>query len=129
MATKDIRRRAIEAHVKGERTQARIAQSHRVDIRTFQRWLARFAAMEESALRPWDHRLALFRGERFAARDQRVQDRPDAALEELRAASRGNGSSMAVKQALDRLGCRHDNNAPRQRTRPRRRPAAAEARA
>ena len=109
----------------GKGTQAGIAHSYGVDIRTFQRWLARFTAMGESEPRTRGHRLALFRGERLAALDQLVQDRPDATLEELRAASKVNGSIMAVKRALDRLGYRYKKNAPCQRTRPRRRPAAA----
>ena len=125
IATKDIRRRAIEAYKKGQSTQARIAHSYDVDIRTFQRWLARFASTGESAPQPRGHRLALFRGERLAALDQLVQDRPDATLEELRAASKVNGSIMAVKRALDRLGYRYKKIAPCQRTRSRRRPAAA----
>ncbi len=107
IATKDIRRRAIEAYQKGKSTQARIAQSYSVDIRTFQRWLARFAATGESAPQPRGHRLALFRGDRLAALDRLVQDRPDATLEELRTASKANGSIMAVKRALDRLGYRY----------------------
>ena len=107
IATKDIRRRAIEAYKKGNSTQARIAQSYSVDIRTFQRWLARFAATGESAPQPRGHRLALFRGDRLAALDRLAQDRPDATLEELRAASKANGSIMAVKRALDRLGYRY----------------------
>jgi transposase len=127
IATQDIRRRAIEAYKKGKGTQAGIAHSYNVDIRTFQRWLARFATTGESAPRTRGHRLALFRGERLAALDQLVQDRPDSTLEELRAASEVNGSIMAVKRALDRLGYRYKKNAPRQRTRPRRRPPAARA--
>lgn len=107
IATKDIRRRAIEAYKKGNSTQARIAQSYSVNIRTFQRWLARFAATGESAPQPRGHRLALFRGDRLAALDRLVQDRPDATLEELRSASKANGSIMAVKRALDRLGYRY----------------------
>lgn len=118
IATKDIRRRAIEAYQKGKSTQARIAQSYSVDIRTFQRWLARFVATGEYAPRPRGHRLALFREGRLAALDRLVQDRPDATLEELRAASKADGSVMAVKRALDRLGYRYKKNAPRQRTRP-----------
>lgn len=125
IATKDIRQRAIEAYKKGNSTQARIAQSYGVDIRTFQRWLARLAATGESAPQLRGHRLALFRGEQLEALDRLVQDRPDATLEELRAASTVNGSIMAVKRALDRLGYRYKKNAPRQRTRPRRRPVAA----
>ena len=96
-----------------------------MNIRTFQRWLARLAATGESAPQPRGPRLALFRGEQLEALDRLVQDRPDATLEELRAASKVNGSIMAVKRALDRLGYRYKKNAPRQRTRPRRRPIAA----
>ena len=107
IATEEIRRRAIEAYKKGKGTQARIAQSYSVDIRTFQRWLARFAATGESAPRPRGHRMALFREDRLAALDRLVQDRPDATLEEIRAASKVNGSVMAVKRALDRLGYRY----------------------
>jgi transposase len=127
IATADIRRRAIAAYRNGKGTQAGIAHSYNVDIRTFQRWLARFATTRESAPRPRGHRLALFRGERLAALDQLVQDHPDATLDELRVASNVNGSIMSVKRALDRLGYRYKKNASRQRTRPRRRPAAARA--
>ena len=125
IATKEIRRRAIEAYKKGKSTQARIAQSYNVDIRTFQRWLEQFAATGETAPKPRGHRPSLFRGDRLAALDRLVQDRPDATLKELRAASKASGSIMAVKRALDRLGYRYKKNAPRQRTRPRRCPVAA----
>lgn len=125
IATEAIRRRAIEAYKKGQRTQAEIAHSYRIDIRTFQRWLERFAKTGETAPRPRGHRQALFRGKQLAALDQLVQDRPDATLEELRALSPVNGSIMAIKRALDRLGYRYKKNAPRQRTRPRRRSATA----
>jgi transposase len=107
IATKEIRRRAIEAYKKGKSTQSRIAQSYNVDIRTFQRWLERFAATGETAPKPRGHRLSLFLGDRLAALDRLVQDRPDATLEELRAASKASGSIMAVKRALDRLGYRY----------------------
>ena len=99
IATKDIRQRAIEAYKKGNSTQARIAQSYGVDIRTFQRWLARFAATGESAPQPRGHRLALFRGARLAALDRLVQDRPDATLEDLRAASKANGSEATMSMS------------------------------
>ena len=124
IATEAIRRRAIEAYKKGPSTQARIAQSYDVDIRTFQRWLARFADTGESAPQPRGHRLALFCGDRLTALDQRVQAWPDATLAELRAASQVHGSILAVKRALDRRGYRY-KTAPCQRTRPRRRPVAA----
>lgn len=125
IATKDIRRRAIEAYKNGKGTQAGIAHSYNVDIRTFQRWLARFVATGEAAPRTRGHRLALFSGDRLATLDRLVQDRPDATLEELRTSSKVDGSIMAVKRALDRLGYRYKKNAPRQRTRARRHPAAA----
>ena len=127
IATEDIRRRAIEAYKVGRVTQAEIAQSYQVDIRTFQRWLARFEKKGEAA--PYDrgHRRALFRGKGLAILDGLVQEHPDATLEELREWSEVDCSIMAVKRALDRLGYRFKKNATSQRTRARRCQTVAQA--
>ncbi|NKB25034.1 MAG: hypothetical protein GKR87_11795 [Kiritimatiellae bacterium] len=42
IATAEIRRRAIDAYKMGKGSQADIASSYRVDLRTFQRGLSRF---------------------------------------------------------------------------------------
>ena len=120
IATEGIRRRAIDAYQKGRGTQAQIAHSYNVDIRTFQRWLARFNESGEFAPRPRGHRQALFDAERLRELDQLLQQRPDATLEELKVLCGVDGSIMAVKRAVDRLGYRYKKNAPRQRTRTRR---------
>ncbi|NKB23128.1 MAG: hypothetical protein GKR87_01795 [Kiritimatiellae bacterium] len=43
IATAEIRRRAIDAYKMGKGSQADIASSYRVDLRTFQRGLSRFS--------------------------------------------------------------------------------------
>ena len=119
IATKEIRKRAIDAYMKGKGTQEKIAHSYNVDIRTFQRWLAHFRKTGETSPQPRGHRQAHFSGEKLVALDQLVQTRPDATLEELRVLSEVDGSIMAVKRALDRLGYRYKKNDSCQRTRTR----------
>ena len=125
IATENIRRRAIEAYMAGKGTQVEIAHSYNVDIRTFQRWLARFNMTGEYSPQPRGHRQALFRGDDLVMLDQLVQTHPDATLEELMVLSDIDGSIMAVKRALDRLGYRYKKNASRKRTRAGRCPAFA----
>ena len=120
IATKEIRRRAIDSYMTGNVTQEGIAHSYNVDLRTFQRWLARFKKTGEDSPQPRGHRQALFREERLDRLDQIVQEHPDATLEELRLLSGVDGSIMAVKRALDRLGYRFKKNATCQRARTRR---------
>ena len=115
IATEDIRRRAIEAYKKGKGSQADIASSYRVDLRTFQRWLSRYKETGEIAPRPRGHRQALYKGQQLKALDKLVRKYPDATLEELKEFSGVKGSIMAVQRALDRLGYRYKKNAPRQR--------------
>ncbi len=115
IATEEIRRRAIEAYTKGKGSQADIASSYRVDLRTFQRWLSRFNETGETAPRPRGHRQALYKGKELKALDKLVRKYPDATLEELKELSGVKGSIMAVQRALDRLGYRYKKNAPRQR--------------
>ena len=117
IATADIRRRAIEAYIKETGSQADIASSYRVDLRTFQRWLSRYRETGEVAPRPRGHRQALYRGKELEALDKLVRKHPDATLEELKELSGVEGSIMAVQRALDRLGYRYKKNAPRQRAR------------
>ena len=117
IATQEIRRRAIDSYNSGKGTQEEIAHSYNVDIRTFQRWLARFKKTGEDTPRPRGHRLAVFREEHLKVLDKLVQDYPDATLEELRVLSEIDGSIMAVKRALDRLGYRYKKNASRKRAR------------
>ncbi len=115
IATEEIRRRAIEAYKKGKGSQADIASSYRIDLRTFQRWLSRFNETGETAPRPRGHRQALYKGKELKALDKLVRKYPDATLEELKEFSGVKGSIMAVQRALDRLGYRYKKNAPRQR--------------
>lgn len=117
IATEGIRRRAVEAYQKGKGTQAQIAHSYSVDIRTFQRWLARFRESGDLAPRQRGHRQPVFDSHQLLELDQLVQQHPDATLQELLELSGADGSIMAVKRALDRLGYRFKKNAPRQRTR------------
>ncbi len=117
IATEGIRRRAIDAYQKGRRTQAQIAYLYNVDIRTFQRWLARFNECGELAPRLRGHRQALFDAHGLKELEQLIEQSPDATLEELKVLCGVDGSIMAVKRAVDRLGYRYKKNAPRQRTR------------
>jgi len=117
ISTEEIRWRAIDAYQKGKGTQSQIAHSYNVDIRTFQRWLTRYRGSGEIAARTRGHRQALFSKDGLKKLDQLVQRHPDATLEELRVLSGIDGSIMAVKRALDRLGYRYKKNAPRQRAR------------
>jgi len=116
IATADTRQRAIKAYHNGKGTQQEIATAHGVNLRTFQRWLARYQESGEYHPQPRGHRRALFSGEALDHLDELVQQHPDATLEELRALSGVDGSIMAVKRALDRLGYRYKKNATRQRT-------------
>ena len=117
IATADIRRRAIEAYIREKGSQADIASSYRVDLRTFQRWLSRYRETGEIGPRPRGHRQALYSGKELKALDKLVRKHPDATLEELKELSGVKGSIMAVQRALDRLGYRYKKNAPRQRAR------------
>ena len=107
IATADTRRRAIEAYQQGKGTQAEIAYSYRINIRTFQRWLSRFRESGETSPRKRGHRQALFRGKALTHLNKLVERHPDATLNELKTMSGVDGSIMAVKRALDRLGYRY----------------------
>ncbi len=117
IATAEIWRRAIDAYKMGKGSQADIASSYRVDLRTFQRGLSRFNETGQTAPRPRGHRQALY-SEQLKALAQLGGKHPDATLEELKNMSGVKGSIMAVQRALNRLGCRYKRNASRQRARP-----------
>jgi|GEM_PF-838918 len=117
IASADTRERAIESYLKGRGTQDEIARSFGVTLRTFQRWLARYQQSGEISPQTRGHRQALFKGETLLHLDELVKQHPDATLEELRDMSGVDGSIMAVKRALDRLGYSFKKNAPRQRAR------------
>ncbi|NKB24117.1 MAG: hypothetical protein GKR87_07025 [Kiritimatiellae bacterium] len=102
----------------GKGSQADIASSYRVDLRTFQRGLSRFNETGQTAPRPRGHRQALYSGKQLKALAQLGGKHPDATLEELKNMSGVKGSIMAVQWALNRLGCRYKRNASRQRARP-----------
>ncbi|NKB22864.1 MAG: helix-turn-helix domain-containing protein [Kiritimatiellae bacterium] len=63
----EIRRRAIDAYKMGKGSQADIASSYRVDLRTFQRGLSRFNETGQTAPRPRGHRQALYSGKQLKA--------------------------------------------------------------
>ncbi len=115
IATAEIRRRAIDAYKMGKGSQADIASSYRVDLRTFQPWALSF---QRTAPRPHGHRQALYSGKQLKALAQLGGKHPDATLEELKNMSGVKGSIMAVQRALNRLGARYKRNASRQRARP-----------
>lgn len=103
----EMRRLAIDSYNAGHGTQAEMAHFYNVDIRTFQRWLARYKKTGEDSPRKRGHRKAIFSGEHLNTLDKLVQDNPDSTLEELKVLSNTTGSIMSVKRALDRLGYRY----------------------
>ncbi|MCK4563883.1 MAG: helix-turn-helix domain-containing protein [Verrucomicrobia bacterium] len=117
IATQEIRRRAIEAYNNGKGTQAEIAHSYNVDIRTFQRWLFCYRESGRTAPLTRGHRPASFSGDSLDHLDHLIEGNPDATFEELRIMTGTKASIMSVKRAADRLGYRFKKNAARQRTR------------
>ncbi len=119
ISSQQIRERALAAHATGL-TQAEVARSFGIDITTFQRWLRRYRQTGQTAPLARGHRHAALDAAQMAQLDARVQQIPDATLEQLRDALALNCSLVAVHNALGRLGYRFKKNATGQRTRSRR---------
>ncbi len=100
IATKEIRERAIDAHLKRGLTQAQVAQNYNVHITTFQRWL--FAFRETGSYKPKKrgHRKAVFSDKRLNQLDSLVSDNPDATLEDLQVMCEVSVSIVTIHNAL-----------------------------
>ena len=117
IASKDVRQRAIDAHLKRGLTQAQVAQTYNVHITTFQRWLSSFRQSGSCEPGKRGHRHAVFSGDALKALEALVENNPDATLEELRDMSGACVSIVTVHNSLKRLGYRYKKNAPCRRTR------------
>lgn len=117
IASKEIRKRALEAHLNRGLTQAQVAQNYNVHITTFQRWLFDFRQTGSYEPGKRGHRQAVFSGEALRELERLVKDRPDATLEELRDLSGASVSIVTVHNSLKRKGYRYKKNAPCRRAR------------
>ena len=97
IAHADTRQRAIQAYLKQQGTQAQIAGSFGINLRTFQRWLFRYHHTGVAAPLARGHRPAVYEGAALIRLDKRVQRPPDATLAELRALTSAKGSIMTVR--------------------------------
>ena len=117
IASADVRKRAIDAHLKRGLTQAQVAQNYNVHITTFQRWLFEFRRTGSCEPGKRGHRQAVFSGDALKELEHLVKTNPDATLEELRDMSGESVSVVTVHNSLQRLGYRYKKNAPRRRAR------------
>ena len=62
IASRDVRHRAIDAHLKRGLTQAQVARNYNVHITTFQRWLFDFRQTGSCEPKKRGHRQAVFSG-------------------------------------------------------------------
>jgi transposase len=117
IASKEIRKRALEAHLNRGLTQARVARNYNVHITTFQRWLFDFRQSGSCEPKKRGHRQAVFSGNALTELERLVKNNPDATLEELREMSGTSVSIVTVHNSLQRLGYRYKKNAPCRRAR------------
>ncbi len=117
IASKDVRQRAVEAHLNRGLTQAQVARNYNVHITTFQRWLFNFRQSGSYEPRKRGHRQAVFSGDALTALEAIVDNNPDATLEELRELSGVSVSIITIHNSLQRLGYRYKKNAPCRRAR------------
>jgi transposase len=117
IATKDVRKRAIDAHLNHGLTQSQVAQHYNVNISTFQRWLLHFRQTGSYEPDKRGHRQAVFTGPALKNLERLVENHPDATLEELRELSGESVSTVTIHNSLRRMGYRYKKNASRRRTR------------
>jgi transposase len=117
IASKDVRQRAIEAHLHRGLTQAQVARNYNVHITTFQRWLFEFRQSGSYEPQKRGHRQAAFSGKALKKLERLVKNHPDATLEELRELSGVSVSIVTVHNSLQRLGYRYKKNASCRRAR------------
>ena len=107
IANAQVRRRAINAYLEGEGTQALVAKLYGVDLSTFQRWLQRYRKSGRAAPLPRGHNPPALNEAQMQQLNTLVQRTPDATLEQLRDAMDLSCSIVAVHNALKRLGYRY----------------------
>ncbi len=117
IASGEVRRRAIEAYEAGKGSQAQVANLYGVDISTFQRWLHRYRESGRSEPLPRGHNPPALDDAQMQELDALVEQTPDATLAQLREALGVSCSTVAIHNALKRLGYRYKKNAPCQRAR------------
>ena len=117
IANAQVRRRAINAYLEGEGTQALVAKLYGVDLSTFQRWLQRYRKSGRAAPLPRGHNPPALNEAQMQQLNTLVQRTPDATLEQLRDAMDLSCSIVAVHNALKRLGYRYKKNTAGERTR------------
>ena len=117
IANKEVRRRAINAHLKRGLTQAEVSRNYNVHITTFQRWLFDFRQTGSYEPKKRGHRHAVFSGKELKELEDLVESNPDATLEELRDMSGVSVSIVTVHNSLRRQGYRYKKNAPCRRAR------------
>ena len=117
IATKDVRKRALDAHLNQGLTQSQVAQHYNVNISTFQRWLFHFRQTGSYEPDKRGHRQAVFTGPALENLERLVKNNPDATLEELRDLSGESVSTVTIHNSLRRMGYRFKKNTSRRRTR------------
>ena len=117
IASGEVRQRAIDAYEDGKGSQAQVARFYGIDISTFQRWLQRYRRSGRAGPLPRGHNPAALDTAQMQQLDELVQQTPDATLEQLLDALGVHCSTVAIHNALKRLGYRYKKNATGQRTR------------
>lgn len=125
IASGEVRQRAIAAYEAGQGTQNQVAKCYGIDISTFQRWLQRYRQSGRSEPLPRGHNPPALDEAQMEQLDALVQQNPDATLAELHEALGVRCSTVAIHNALGRLGYRYKKNATGQRTRTRGHPSAS----
>lgn len=101
----DLRERVIEAHERGDSTQAELAERFSVSVSWVEKLVRQWR--ETGTFAPKPHgggRRAKVSGKALERLKACVEETPDATLEELRRKCRISGSIMCVFRALQRLG-------------------------
>ena len=125
IASGEVRQRAITAYETGQGTQAQVARLYGIDISTFQRWLKRYRESGRAEPLPRGHNPPALDAAKMKQLDALVRRTPDATLAQLREMLEVGCSTVAIHNALRRLGYRYKKNAAGQRTRTRRCPTAS----
>jgi transposase len=125
IASGEVRQRAIAAYEAGQGTQDQVAKCYGIDISTFQRWLQRYRQSGRSEPLPRGHNPAALDNAQMEQLDGLVEQDPDATLAELHDALGVHCSTVAIHNALGRLGYRYKKNTAGQRTRTRGHPGAS----
>ena len=99
----DVRRRALAAYEKGQKTQSEIAALFGVTLRTFQRWWRVWRKEGRDVPGHSPGRPLIFVGPAAQLLRQQVARQPDATLEELTASTGHIAHLATVHRALDRL--------------------------